>query len=311
MLRWCPSISVPHKVGLEFNKGFKYRTLSKIHLPEWRTRQNCTILYPKRPKVFGESQPLFPPLFVLFPRWRWTYKREGRGLEGAHTMEKRRSLVWRPPTIQPSEPGAPDRLCLISKPSPPSPPPISPLLQPTQRDTFDMTRDTVHNKEDTKGVSQGNRSKLKNQKSFLSWKEVYVPVGFDPFHQKEGGRDLQTPSPLSPQTFMKREEDELTFSIPSPPFLFLAAKKEERTLTPQLLLPPREDPAVSGDSNGSSCVLIPRQDKGLVYSMKVLLSLNLSLSPLLPPLLLLCSSRVLQDRMVNLQLKLLLWLIPL
>ena len=232
MLRWCPSISDPHKVGFEFNKGFKYRTLSKIHLTEWRTRQNYTILYPKRPKAFGESQPLFPPLFVLFPRWRWTYKREGRGLEG-HTQWRKGDLWFGAlhPTIQPFEPGAPDRLCLISKPSPPSPPPFSPLLQPTQRDTFDMTRDTVHNKEDTKRVSQGNRSKLKNQESFLSWKEVYVPVGFDPFHQKGGGRDLQTPSPLSPQSFMKREEDELTFSIPSPPFLFLAAKKEERTLT--------------------------------------------------------------------------------
>ncbi len=45
--------------------------------------------------------------------------------------------------------------------------------------------------------------------------------------------------------------------------------------------------------------------------MKVLLILSLSLSPLLPALLLLCSSRVLLDRMVNLHLKLLLWLIPL
>ena len=46
-----------------------------------------------------------------------------------------------------------------------------------------------------------------------------------------------------------------------------------------MLLPPREDPAVSGDSKGvTGCVLIPRQDKGLVYSMKVLLILNLSLS---------------------------------
>ncbi len=39
---------------------------------------------------------------------------------------------------------------------------------------------------------------------------------------------------------MKREEDELTFSIPSPPFLFLAAKKEERTLTPHHPTPPKK-----------------------------------------------------------------------
>ncbi len=169
---------------------------------DWRSRQNYAILYPKRPKVFGESQPLSPPLFVLFPRWRWTYKREGRGLEG-HTQWRKGDLWFGalPPTIQPFEPGAPDRLCLISKPSPPSPPPISPLLQPTQRDTFDMTRDTLYitretRKECHKGIAQNSRTK----KVFYPGKKCMFPSGLILFIKKEeeGTSKRHRLFPLSP-----------------------------------------------------------------------------------------------------------------